>query len=245
MKRILTIDWDFFFNADFDTRDRIFLQGEDFAQSEADHKFQIRAWEKMYLNHSDLIEMGVKEDDYSSFSHWLTNYTGKYSISEGHEKVIDEILKITSPDEEILVYNVDFHHDLYAYGTGSLKYDCSNWVLALKEMRPKLKYVWVYDETSQFSALYSENAILDNKFTEAERVNTFYERFSRVSIPIDFVHLCKSELWSPPHLDLRFNDLARCLTKAPPATINERWHEVLDFMTTVPGVPGWRDKEMI
>ena len=227
MKNILTIDWDYFFNADFDTRDKIFLQGEDYAQSEVDPEYQLQSWAKMYLSHPELGEVTVKSDEYNTMVDFLTKYTGDYSISEGHEKVIDEILRITSPDEEICVYNIDFHHDLYAYETGSQKYDCSNWVLALKELRPNLKYIWVYDETSQFSALYSENAIHDNEFSEAMLFNSLCKRFNIIYTPIDLVHLCKSELWSPPHLDHYFISLVECLTKSP----YNRWLKVTDFIT--------------
>ena len=93
------------------------------------------------------------------------------------------------------IYNVDMHHDLF---NNNSKVDCGNWVShILKEIKgssitwianPVSKEAYGFDD-SRFSMISEDLSDLDD-------------------IDFDVIFLCRSDIWSPPHLDSYFVDLS-------------------------------------
>src|SRR5690606_16597691 len=113
-------------------------------------------------------------------------------IADSHKdikNIIDEI-----PNNEIInIVNIDFHHDYYHYYRGKNTYNCGNWLRRLIEERPDSVVKWVRREDSQMKTLDGEFPF--ESTTEISIIN---------SDEFDYIFLCKSPEWTPPHLGSKF-----------------------------------------
>jgi len=118
-------------------------------------------------------------------------------ITDSHKHLFDFIMQNTFEDEEFEVYNIDFHHDL----------------------RPNMTFLWVKRDDSDVAALGIETV---TEFPKVEII-TFEELQSRygggafITNFFDFLFLCRSAMWSPPHLDKHFVKLVKTILDHCPA----------------------------
>ena len=116
--------------------------------------------------------------------------------AESH-KSIKRIIDMIPYNLPLRIINIDFHHDYYHYYSGEDKYNCGNWLRRVIEERPETKVKWIRRKDSQ---LYSLEGIFP--FEHTTDIKTILdERF-------DYVFICKSPEWSPPHLSNKFEELA-------------------------------------
>ena len=102
-----------------------------------------------------------------------------------------------SPDEEVELINVDFHHDMYITGGDNL--DCGNWLRFFKDLYPDANITWVRREDSDIESLEGDFP---------------YKHTTDISVvkgDFDLVFLCFSSPWTPPHLKTYFNKMSRCI----------------------------------
>ena len=201
MKRFLSIDWDFFIDATADQRALLFPDGgnEDFNTNL--RKF---IWDSLYRN-PELLKIEVIPE-YSALLKLCKKFKGDCMIADSHRHAYDFIMDNTYPDEEFEVYNIDFHHDLYNYRTGESRVNCGNWGTVLFEDRPNMKYFWVCQDDS-------DPMTIGDVEVEVPRLSwsEFITSIRQVASMFDYLYLCRSALWSPPHLDDRFVKVARTL----------------------------------
>lgn len=194
MKRFLSIDWDFFIDATDVQRLTMFPDGgnENLPDSLRDY-----IWDTHYRN-PELEKMGVTPD-YKYLLSICKTFIGEAFVADSHKWAYDFIINNTEPDEEFEVYNIDFHHDLYNFTTRGGEVNCGNWATLLRRDRPHMKYKWVKCDTSDVAAG-------EMKKVEAEMMTMtiFRMLFRNVAEEFDYLFICRSAVWSPPHLDKKF-----------------------------------------
>lgn len=204
MKRFLTVDWDFFIDASAEDRELMFPDGgnENIPTSFAEY-----IWDSHYSYH-DIDRIGVILPYLSTVRHIFKlnsslSSQGKAFVSESHASIYGIIKSLVSSDEEFEVYNIDFHHDLYDC---SEDLNCGNWANFLIREFPNMSYCWIPREDSytRFSNRYSSSTTILSFNAFIIQANEFCNKF-------DGIHLCRSSMWSPPHLDEKFLKLASSL----------------------------------
>ena len=207
MKRFLTVDWDYCIDCSADFR------VDTFPNSSLEYSSQtakLNVWKGCYTDNPSIKDIGTFNFETLKELLSLFIHTEKVRVEESHEGAYYFILYNTKPDEVFEVVNIDFHHDLYNFFS-SRPVNCSNWVTRLFEARPNMNYVWVKRDDSEEKALGVDN-VIDSYFPNAMTCpfNTWYEIYYLPFLQ-EYVglFLCRSDIWSPPHLDSKFNELVR------------------------------------
>ena len=199
MVGILSIDFDYFLDVSSEERDIFFPQGSD----EIPKEQKTAMWKDRYKRYPELKEIGVINEYYLLKNYLMTLNLHKYNFykSDTHKDIRKLIHKIPR-DLQLYIVNIDFHHDYYHYYRGEDNYNCGNWLRRLVEERPDTKVKWVRREDSQLCSL--EGMFPFEHTTDIESI--FNEKF-------DYVFICKSPEWSPPHLNDKHEELTRDLPK--------------------------------
>lgn len=204
MKRFLSIDWDFFIGATATQRALLFPDG---GNENLHTTLRNYIWDSRYSN-PELSEIKVSSG-YKTLLKIVKDFDGDCMIADSHRFAYDFIMENTSPDEVFEVYNIDFHHDLYDYRCGDERVNCGNWGTILREDRPKMKFSWVKCDDSDLIAMGDEKVDV-----EMMTLSLFSMLFrSGISKNFDYLYLCRSAMWSPPHLDDKFIKVAKILMK--------------------------------
>lgn len=192
MKRFLSIDWDYFIKATYDQRCTLFPDG---GNENLPDNIRNYIWDKMYSN-PDLKEIEVI-DEYSTLISLCNLYRGNCLVTDSHKHIYDLIVGCTGSNEEFEIYNIDFHHDMYHFRTKGDRVNCGNWGTVLSEERPNMKMKWVGREDSATEVIGGDEVDVE-KITMQDVIEVFQKE------GFDYLFMCRSALWSPPHLDYWF-----------------------------------------
>lgn len=200
MKRIkiLSIDFDYFIKATIEERNTKFPNGLD----EAPKELLEQMWKEAYEEFPEIKDIGVIRT-YDYMCKYLSSQKfEKVLIADSHKEIkqlIDEVPK-TVP---LVVYNIDFHHDMYHYFTSQEDVNCGNWArkLILEDRFFNGDYVWIKRQDSDTMTLGGEVPC---------RKKTYLKTALR-GIKFDYVFLCKSPEWTPPHLDNKYLEMINCI----------------------------------
>lgn len=197
MVKVLSIDFDYFIDATSKDRDTYFPRGSDETPRD---KLRFM-WKERYLRYPRLREVGLIDDYYKlkMFLNLFDVSKDKFYKSDSH-KDIKKVLVSIPWNEKIQLVNIDFHHDYYHFYTGDNPLNCGNWLRRLMEKRPDTKVLWIRREDSQTTCLEGEFPF--NHTTEIESI---------FNMEFDYVFMCRSPEWSPPHLSKYFEELASAL----------------------------------
>lgn len=193
MVGILSVDFDYFIDCSSEERDLYFPSGNDeVPKDELD-----LIWKERYERYPNLIDLGVINDYYVFKNYLLLSNVPNWNIyvSDSHKyikKVIDKIPKKLP----LMIVNIDFHHDYYHYYRGNDKLNCGNWLRRVVEERPNIKVIWIRREDSQTISLEGEFP-----FEHTTDIKIIFKE------DFDYIFICRSPEWSPPHLRGRFNEL--------------------------------------
>lgn len=205
MKRILSIDWDYFINATALQRGLLFPDG---GNENLSYALQDLIWDSRYScgGNEDLRSIGVLKNDYSTVSNLIHRFTMRYLHSGLHDSrmlvcishkwIYNFVNESTTSDEEFELYNVDFHHDMYDLKVGDEEVNCGNWVNYLFKSRPNMQYFWVKREDSDTEVLGGESVHCNMRSIDDLQ-----------GLKFDYIFICRSDCWSPPHLDFYFKAL--------------------------------------
>ena len=193
MKRFLSVDWDFFIDATEIQRLTMFPDGgnENLPTSLRDY-----IWDTYYRN-PELESLKVIPE-YKHLLYICKTFKGEAFVSDSHRWAFNFIMDNTEPDELFEVYNIDFHHDLYNFSHKDGEVNCGNWATMLRKYRPNMKYSWVACATSD--ATSGEDVVDADIYT----IDEFRLKFMDVSEDFQYLFVCRSAVWSPPHLDKKF-----------------------------------------
>lgn len=219
MKRILSLDWDYFINATAEQRLLLFPDG---GNENISYDLQDFIWSSRYSN-PELKEIKVlRSDYYKTFRIIIDNFMGSHIqrvaypnremlVTVSHKWIYDFIKKRTKKNEQFEVYNVDFHHDMYDLRTSEEEVNCGNWVNCLQEVRPNMKYHWIPREDSDIRILGGDTVPCEMRnLTDIE------------DLTFDYLFICRSDCWSPPHLDSYFEKLWVESNKYMPVVVEDR-----------------------
>ncbi|HHV65869.1 MAG TPA: hypothetical protein GXX46_12495 [Peptococcaceae bacterium] len=203
MLGILSIDFDYFIDASSKERDLYFPNGsEDIPKS----KYKL-LWEEKYSNYPKLKKIGVIKDYYFLKNFLMSlNINKVYFYKADNHKSIREIIDMIPSNLQLKIVNIDFHHDYYHYYSGGDKYNCGNWLRRVLEERPNTKVIWIRRNDSQLNSL--EGMFPFENTTDIKSI--LYEKF-------DYVFICRSPEWSPPHLNNKFEELTCWLLRGKTA----------------------------
>lgn len=200
--KVLSIDWDYFVDASIDFKTLNFPDGgnENLPSSILDSVWmsrygQSRELHKIKEDSKELIKLRIL------LKNSINPHT-KVIIADSHKDIYKYIGELRETNFPIELYNIDFHHDMYDFGNEEV--DCGNWLRKFINAENSShfdKFMWIRREDSELSG---EELLDDN---------------SVVGIPSDMpdsfqlVFLCRSGVWSPPHLDSKFLSICRLLSK--------------------------------
>jgi len=190
---ILSIDFDYFIDASSQVRDMYFLDVSDEIPS---NRLQ-SMWEERYLKYPEIKKIGVIDNYYlvKSFLMELSIPKENFIKADSH-KFIKNIIERIPRKLQLMIVNIDFHHDYYHYFRGSDYYNCGNWLRRVVEERPDTKVKWIRRKDSQIYCLDGEFP-----FEHTEDIKSIYrEKF-------DYVFICRSPEWSPTVLNDKFEEL--------------------------------------
>ena len=118
-------------------------------------------------------------------------------IANSHIEIYDFIYK-HSVGSKIDLVNIDFHHDMF---NNNKNLDCGNWIGHL-EKENKLKTLsWITTQTSLDAYGFTNNEI------EIKHARIYLSINEILNDKFDLIFLCRSDPWSPPHLDIYFDEL--------------------------------------
>lgn len=205
MINVLSIDWDYYVDTSNEVREKCFPKILDDIISEEE---RLQMWKEYYEKYN-IKDIGILDDKFEKTMKLIetieANSPQAYKIiNDSHRFVYNIIEKEIEEhrDENIKVYNIDHHHDMYQYRTSSDKVNCSNWAEILKEeLGEKFDYNWIKREDSEE---YSLAGRVQCKECSLEDITE--KKF-------DVIYLCRSGAWSPPHLDNKYNQLKECILK--------------------------------
>lgn len=117
-------------------------------------------------------------------------------VVNSHQHIYDFIKDNVDTNTEINLVNIDFHHDLYRHGK---ELDCGNWFKYIMREYPKTsKYTWIHRDISNMKDMIYKSRI--------KMIDDLYSLNNIMDVDqVDFIFVCKSYIWSPPHLDKYFN----------------------------------------
>jgi hypothetical protein len=193
MVNILSIDFDYFIDTSAEKRDKFFPDGGD----EVPKKELQRMWEVAYENYPEIKGIDITKD-YYYIKRFLETYDIKDKniiVAESHKEIKQLIDKIFL-EKTLNVINIDFHHDYYHYFCNGEEYNCGNWLRKLIEDRPDTNVKWIRREDSQTLSLEGEFPF--ESTTDIKLIDRY---------KFDYIFLCKSPEWTPPHLYKKFNEL--------------------------------------
>ncbi len=120
-------------------------------------------------------------------------------IASSHVSIYDFIHQIQDEKKSIQIVNVDTHHDCF---NENKEVDCGNWISFILKEYPKSKLIWVANPISlEVYDAPELNPLVHQSLAYIEDMH------------FDAIFLCRSDNWTPPHLDTDFFDLVQELKK--------------------------------
>ena len=195
--RILSIDWDYFINATADERAFYF---PDSGNEHLPEFLQNSIWASRYCQDGDqkLEDFKVDDEEVEHIRHivYHQNPSFKADVQESHALLYSfaKSLFEKSAEDTLEIVNIDFHHDVYDFYNE--KVHCGNWLAHIITEYPDGEYHWIRKDDS-------DELLVEFKGSIKEHMGmiSFEELFNE---DFDYVFVCKSGMWSPPHLDKEF-----------------------------------------
>lgn len=215
--RVLSIDFDYFVDATIEERIELFPDGNDDLPPELNTYVWVTHYAEEIYNPrmSRLKSIGVREAELNQLKECIADWgcqAGAIAIQESHKYIlgyIENLLNRTICDS-VSILHIDHHTDCYDIGE---ELNCGNWLNCLDREIVRydggMEVTWVRNKDSDTE--YS--GAIRHRITDTCGNFDIYEdtkQFFRGEAP-DFIFLCKSSPWTPPHLDDYFDQLAKVL----------------------------------
>lgn len=219
---ILSIDWDYFFlTTKYERRILVARGNENWAPNITESM-----WAAKYAEWFGFIEKTKTDKDAINKIEnviWNTQWK-KVMIANSHKhcyKFVNDCAK----DKPFNICNIDYHHDIYTSDKEE-EIDCQNWLFKLHENNENLQSAtWIKREDSEdyYDPEYPE----DTKY----HLNTTTDLNYINSISWDYLFICRSPLWSFPHLDNEFTNVFKTIinkgypTEYEKSVFESRWNK--------------------
>lgn len=202
--RLLSIDYDYFQKVSVDIV-REYPLGYDTPTD-----ISLYVWNEQYQDYPELSSVKVMRDELETAKQILTrqNPNVPVMIANSHKDVYDFIHSRVKTDSPLEIVNVDMHHDMFNDHDATSDnpiLDCGNWISFLLE-EYKCHALWLPNPISRkIYGIDKESlgeTILDKLPVSLKELEN--EQF-------DLVFLCRSDIWTPPHLDDGFSELCKVI----------------------------------
>ena len=196
MLNVLSIDWDYFIDANALQRLEHFpdVPNENYAQSVKD-----AIWTSRYADDGELLKIGINPVAYD-VAYALESMDVPFTVvCDSHKwayTFIMEQLKETG-NKQVNLLNLDYHHDCRS---DIKELDCGNWLSVLMS-KCRGKWRW----------LGWKDSYRPGKPRKLQFMTEFNKDLIK-NTPWDMVFICRSDMWSPPHLDELFTDVFQDVT---------------------------------
>lgn len=220
----LSIDWDYFIDATAYEREIMFPDGgnENLLICLQNYVWMSRYAEcriKFELTGEKVIEdIGIKRGELDSLYTLIKTYKKKDTkmyVYESHKEIANK--RFTGKSSKSSknfersaadIINIDFHHDCYNIGadegrniSGNEEINCGNWGRLLKNSNRINKLYWVSGENGEGVI----DGLIEKHYNNIGCLMGDGEVFKS---GIDNIFICRSAVWSPPHLDNDFIAMA-------------------------------------
>ena len=194
MKRVLSIDFDFFQIVSHETILRCYPDGVDLPSfiTEA-------TWTSHYASHEEeIMQIQTNKKQLKDLMKIIAAQSPdvKIQITQSHRHAYKFIKENISTDEPCEIINIDMHHDMYNH---KYEIDCGNWLSHIDSEYPNAHITWV--ENPESKNAYGTD-IYNTKPIDIKQDFAFMK-----DMKFDMIFLCRSDSWLPPHLDPEFHKL--------------------------------------
>lgn len=200
--KVLSIDFDYFQQVTEEQVSSLYPDGIDNPTELSE-----LIWGDHYASHEEELKaIGIMQDELDSLEKLLLEQDTSCSvmIANSHRHIYDFILE-NRDDEKIGLVNIDMHHDMM---NDNPNLDCGNWIKHLlneeTERGNKVNLAWIANpislETYGLEKIFGGE---DKRFRGL--VQNSIESIKDESF--DIIFLCRSDTWTPPHLDKYFTEI--------------------------------------
>lgn len=224
---VLSLDWDYFVSASVYERMNLFPDG---GNENLSSLIGNMVWSSHYCS-DDLVKIKTDSKAIRTVKKILKMpETGHYGfqIMDSHKYAYDFIMESCNEYgyDSINLVNVDYHHDVYSNGT---EVDCGNWLE---------KIIKKFDDSD---SMFTWVARRDSDMNQGQSLDDCHHGLEcTFDLDIleeynwDIVFICRSAMWSPPHLDRNFRNAFQWIIQDKPASyqsdiFKNRYSEVLKF----------------
>ena len=200
--KILSIDFDFFQNV---TCEQLSLYPDGIDHSKGISEI---VWGSVYSTNGEEIEkIDILNEEFSLTKEILRKQMPDVPVLVAYShKSIYDFIKLHETKKPLEIINIDMHHDIL---NGNNEIDCGNWLSHVIDDREaagcKTKLRWITNPVS--IEAYGNKVFEDNEFrciTEKTIKDIRKDKF-------DAIFLCRSDTWTPPHLDKYFTELCNVI----------------------------------
>lgn len=199
--RVLSIDFDFFQDTDAYTMVSNYPDGID-ATTFLSSLIWIGHYAKKPNQEKGLIDsVSINEHLFKQIVQVIRNQENHQIpvlVCNSHIHIYNEIINGYPEWEEdggqLFIDHIDFHHD---FENGNKEVDCGNWLGKVLEKYPNAHVRWFARELGVDIFKIDREKLAPYAFNLDDILNQQY----------DFIFLCRSDNWLPPHLDPYFHDL--------------------------------------
>ena len=201
---VLSIDWDYFVDCTNTERADMFPDGgsEEIGISTSTFIWGMRygvsrANKNRHPERREILDIGVKEKELQHvMATILMNVSSgcRFMFADSHADIYQFIKESKRTNNtKFDLFNIDHHSDCYNIGNDV---NCGNWVNKLDAEGLLRRYTWIKG---------------DNRDTIPEGTLTCQTKVTNKISAIDdrgwdLIFVCRSSIWSPPHLDKKFNE---------------------------------------
>lgn len=205
--KILSIDFDYFQCVTPSVVENNYPDGHDHSTAVSTIVWQSRYGNK--FDHDNLLGVTINKSELQLAKHIILGQKNPYTpcyVCNSHVNIYDAIKTTFETAQKELgkdvfssihIYNVDMHHDMFNHNE---KMDCGNWVSHVVNDFPNVGITWIANPISK--EVYGLNKKDSSAFDLIEESLEKYK-----DMQFDLVFLCRSDMWSVPHLDNYFNHL--------------------------------------
>lgn len=196
--KVMSIDFDYFQKIDDgDILRKCYPDGLDLKT-----ELSTLVWAPYYENPQtkDLLQsVGIMEDEFGKIKELIKNQSKftTFVATNSHVEIysiINQLMDI-SDAKRLDVTNIDMHHDMV---NGNKTLDCGNWISFLKKKYPNTSVHWISNPISK--EMYGMTDVCYDMIDTSIGDDVLQKQY-------DLVFLARSDNWTPPHLDSRFNEL--------------------------------------
>lgn len=195
--KVLSIDFDYFEDTDADTVMNYFPDGIDLPTAISNV-----VWIDRYAEHEEKIrKVGIRLSEFEKVKSIINNQSRSCiaMIVNSHRHIYDLVRENTYENESLHIVNLDMHHDMF---NDNELVDCGNWVNHLRKEYKQFEFQWIDNPISK-----EVFGLDDESFNKVIEESTDCIKDTE----FDMVFLCRSDNWTPPHLDKYFIELCNIM----------------------------------